>query len=133
HRVVLSHRRNPAGSGGEVARLVGACRQRVKAAGLRDPALAKLENEMDLEFVLQDAGRAAREALDGATRLRDVNRTLSRLSGLEPSEPQLIDLAKTVRVAAGFQTKTVNIRAALALELVDEAPAFAAAAAVTRA
>src|SRR5262249_57217259 len=106
---VLSNLQNLAEYSDELARVVGAYRDRVKAAGLRDAALARIESEMDLEFVLQDAGRAAREGLDGATRLRDVLRILSRLGADERNEPQLIDLAKTVRQAAGFQTKTIGI------------------------
>ena len=88
---------------------------------------------MDLEFVLKDAGRAAREGLEGASRLRDVLRTLSRLGADEPSDPQLIDLVKTVRHAASFKVKTVGIRAHFDMELLETAPAFVSAALVTRA
>ena len=130
---VLSNLQNLAEYADELAQLVSGYRDRVKAAGLRDAVLAKLESEMDLEFVLDDAGRAAREGLEGASRLRDVLRTLSRLGADEPSDPQLIDLAKTVRHAVSFKVKTIGIRAQLEMVLLDEAPAFVSAALVTRA
>jgi signal transduction histidine kinase len=129
---ILSNLQNLAEYADELARLVAMYRDRVKAGGLRDAALAKLEADMDLDFVLEDAGRAAREGLEGAVRLRDVLRTLSRLGNDEPQDPQLIDLAKTVRHAVSFETKTVALRAQLSLEILDEAPAFASAALVTR-
>lgn len=130
---VLSNLQNLAEYADELEKLVSGYRDRVKAAGLRDTGLAKIESEMDLEFVLQDAGRAAREGLEGAARLRDVLRTLSRLGVDEASDPQLIDLAKTVRHAASFKTKTVAIRADLTMDLLAQAPAFASSALVTRA
>jgi len=132
---VLSNLQNLAEYADELAQVIAGYRARVSAAGLRDPGLAKLESEMDLEFVLEDAGRAAREGLEGASRsrLRDVLRTLSRLGADEPSEPQLIDLVKTVRHAVSFKVKTVGIRAQLDMDLADEAPALASAALVTRA
>src|SRR5262249_44699849 len=130
---VLSNLQNLAEYSDELAELVGAYRERVKQAGLRDPSLAKLENEMDLEFLLQDAGRAAREGLEGAARLRDVLKPLARPGTDEGSDPKMIDLAQTVRHAVSFKTKTVNIRADLAMELLTQAPAFASSALVTRA
>src|SRR5215470_13529353 len=68
---VLSNLQNLAEYSDELAQLIAGYRSRVSAAGLRDPGLVKLESEMDLEFVLEDAGRAAREGLEGASRLRD--------------------------------------------------------------
>jgi signal transduction histidine kinase len=130
---VLSNLQNLAEYADELAQLVTDYRTRVTVAGLRDPELAKMETEMDLEFLLQDAGRAAREGLEGAARLRDVLRTLSRLGADEPSDPQLIDLVKTVRHAASFKVKTVGIRAHFDMELLDTAPAFVSAALITRA
>jgi signal transduction histidine kinase len=130
---VLSNLQNLAEYADELAQLVTEYRSRVTAAGLRDPALDKMESEMDLEFLLQDAGRAAREGLEGASRLRDVLKTLSRLGADEPSDPQLIDLVKTVRHAASFKVKTVGIRAHFEMELLETAPAFLSAALVTRA
>jgi hypothetical protein len=130
---VLSNLQNLAEYADELAQLVTDYRSRVTAAGLRDPVLAKMESEMDLEFLLQDAGRAAREGLEGASRLRDVLKTLSRLGADEPSDPQLIDLVKTVRHAASFKVKTVGIRSHFEMELLETAPAFLSAALVTRA
>src|SRR5512143_1367603 len=76
---VLSNLQNLAEYADELAQIIGAYGERIRAAGLRDPSLAKLEADVDLDFLLQDAGRAAREGLEGASRLRDVLRTLSRL------------------------------------------------------
>lgn len=130
---VLSNLQNLAEYADDLARLVGAYRARIRDAGLRDASLARMETDMDLEFVLEDAGRAAREGLEGASRLREVLRTLARLGTDEPNEPQLIDLAKTVHQAASFQTKTIGIRAQLRLNLLESAPVLAPASAVMRA
>jgi len=130
---VLSNLQNLAEYSDELAQIVAAYRERVKSAGLRDPELARLEDEMDLQFLLEDAGRAAREGLEGASRLRDVLRTLSRLGAEEGGEPQLIDLAKAVRQAASFETKTIGLHAQLTLSVIEEAPAFVSASIITRA
>jgi signal transduction histidine kinase len=130
---VLSNLQNLVEYADELVRLVASYRERVQAAGLSDPALAQLESEMDLPFVLEDAGRAAREGLAGANRLRDVLRTLARLGAEEPGEPQRVDLAPAVRQAAGLERQAVAARTELALEVIEAAPALVPPPAVTRA
>src|SRR5215831_20747105 len=48
---VLSNLQNLAEYSDELAQIVAAYRERVKSAGLRDPELARLEDEMDLQFL----------------------------------------------------------------------------------
>jgi signal transduction histidine kinase len=102
---VLSNLQNLGEYGDDLARVVGAYRARLKAAGVSDPELERLETEVDLEFLLEDAGRAAREGLAGATRLRDVLRVLGRLGEDEPADKPLMDLPKTVRQVLGVLAK----------------------------
>jgi len=130
---VLSNLQNLGEYGDDLARVVGAYRARLKAAGVSDPELERLETEVDLEFLLEDAGRAAREGLAGATRLRDVLRVLGRLGEDEPADKPLMDLPKTVRQVLGVLAKTISLRAQLETRLELEATVAASPSLVTRA
>ena len=130
---VLSNLQNLAEYGDELARVMSAYRVRLAASGIHDPALEKLEAEVDLAFLLEDAGRAAREGLAGATRVRDVMRVLARLGEDQPADRPLMDLPKTVRQVLGVEAKTISLRAQLESDLAMEATVAAAPSLVTRA
>lgn len=114
---VLSNLANLAEYGDDLASVVAAYRERLDAAGPRDAALSKLETDVDLDFLLEDAGRAARDGLSGATRMRDILRVLSQLTEDEPADRPLIDLAKSVRQLLTVEAKAINLRAQLKSEV----------------
>lgn len=130
---VLSNLQNLAEYGDDLARVVAAYRDRVSAMGAMDAALGKLETDVDLDFLLEDAGRAARDGLAGATRLRDILRVLSRLSDDEPADRPLIDLAKSVRQVLAVEAKAINLRTQLRAEIEVDGTIAAPPALVTRA
>jgi two-component system, NtrC family, sensor kinase len=130
---VLSNLQNLAEYGDDLSRVVGAYRERLAATGIKDPALSKLEAEVDLDFLLDDAGRAARDGVAGATRLRDVLRVLSRLTEDEPADRPLIDLAKAVRQVLAVEAKAIGLRAQLDAEVDVDGTIAAPPALVTRA
>jgi hypothetical protein len=107
---VLSNLQNLAEYGDDLARVVGAYRDRMGAMGAKDAALSKLETDVDLDFLLDDAGRAARDGLAGATKLRDVLRVLSCLTEDEPADRPLIDLGKSVRQVLAVEAKAIHLR-----------------------
>jgi len=110
---VLSNLQNLAEYGDDLSRVVAAYRDRMNAMGAKDAALSKLETDVDLDFLLDDAGRAARDGLSGATRLRDILRVLSRLTEDEPADRPLIDLAK----GAELPGRVTALRKQLAADL----------------
>jgi signal transduction histidine kinase len=130
---VLSNLQNLAEYGDELQRVMTAYRARLLASGARDDALDQLEAEVDLDFLLEDAGRAAREGLAGATRVRDVMRVLARLGEDQPVDRPLMDLPKTVRQLLAVEAKTISLRAQLDADLALEATVAAAPSLVTRA
>jgi signal transduction histidine kinase len=130
---VLSNLQNLAEYGDELARVVGAYRDRVREAGLGDAQLVRLEADVDLDFLLEDAGRAARDGLHGATRLRDMLKLLARLGEDEPADSPLIDLGKVVRQVLTVEAKSLSLRAELTTELETEATVCAPPSLVARA
>jgi hypothetical protein len=117
---VLSNLQNLIEYADDLARVVAAYRARVGAAGLVDPELIQLEAEADLDFLLDDAGRAAREGLVGATRLRDILRVLARISDDEPGERPLLALGRIVQQVVGIEHKAIGLRARLELAIEPE-------------
>jgi signal transduction histidine kinase len=131
---VLSNLQNLAEYGDDLARVVTAYRDRLaKAGGGQDPALAKLETDVDLDFLLEDAVRAARDGVAGATRLRNILRVLSQLTEDEPADRPLIDLGKAVRQVLAVEAKAINLRAQLRAEVDIDGSIAAPPALVTRA
>jgi signal transduction histidine kinase len=130
---VLSNLQNLVEYGDDLARVVSAYREKLAAAGAGDAALAKLEAEVDLDFLLEDAGRAARDGLTGATRLRDLLRVLGRIGEDEPADKPLIDLGKAVRQVLCALHKAISLRAELTAELDLDVTVAAPQSLVTRA
>lgn len=114
---VLSNLQNLAEYGDDLARVLAAYRERVRAAGIGDAQLTRLETETDLDFLLEDAGRAARDGLQGATRLRDLLRVVARLSEDEPADRPLIDLGKWLRLVLSVEAKAISLRAELVADV----------------
>jgi hypothetical protein len=130
---VLSNLQNLAEYGEALERVVAAYRERVRAAGLSDPQLAALEAEVDLDFLLQDAGRAAREGLTGAARIRDILRIVGRAGEGESGERPLVDLGRAVTQVLGVETKAIAACAQLVRDVALEGSVAAPPAVLTRA
>ncbi len=130
---LLSNLQNMVEYADDLARVIGLYRARVAAAGLVDDELRQLEAQIDLDFVLGDLGRAAREGLVGASRLRDILRIIARVGDDEPSDGGIVDVGRIVRQAAGLSAKAIGMRARLELEADLPGNATAEPAVLTRA
>lgn len=130
---LLSNLQNLAEYADDLSRVLAAYRKRVMAAGLFDAELEKLETQTDLDFLLGDFGRAVREGLQGATRLRDILRIVSRVNLNETGEKPVAQVGHILRSVLGIQGKAVSARARLEVGDDLEVNAAGAPALVTRA
>jgi len=112
---VLSNLQNLIEYADDLTRVIAACRRKLDAAGARDAELRALEKEVDLEFLLEDAGRAAREGLEGAGRLRELIKVLAGLGEGQGARP--MDLGRTIAGALPVVQRAVRDRAQLATTL----------------
>jgi signal transduction histidine kinase len=109
---VLSNLANLAEYADDLKRLVTAYRTRLEAAGGRGTEVAEVEREVDADFILDDSGRAAREALEGARRLRETVSMVRHLGDSE-IEPRPLEVDKLVIEATAVLARQLRQHAHL--------------------
>lgn len=107
---ILSNLQNLVEYADDLVEVIAAYKRRVTP----DAELAELEQRADLDFMLSDVGRAARDALEGANRLREILRVLATLG---TDDPGVVDLGSLVKEVLSVQGKPLAIRARLEVDV----------------
>jgi C4-dicarboxylate-specific signal transduction histidine kinase len=113
---ILSNLENLGEYAVDLRRVIEAYRARLTSQGPLDEGLRRLEAEVDLEFIVADAERAARDSSVGAKRLRELIAALRTYATFDGKECEVVDLRKVCTQALAILAKPIRDRAVVELE-----------------